>query len=224
MKVGGDKIAERAFAEQSVDDLAVGESIAFAALLVALVLIFGSVFAASLPLAVTIAGVTGSLLVLLGISYTSKVSEYSINVVTLLGIGLAVDYSLLIVARFREELLRHDPDEALTVAMARAGTAVAVSGLAVALTMAGLTAFAEPLLAAVALGGAAVVVVATLAALDPGPGPAGAGRAPHPPARSRVDSKKTWVYCESSPSAPRRTRPGPPWPPRWACCSWPLRC
>jgi RND superfamily putative drug exporter len=165
VKVGGDKIAERAFAEQSVDDLAVGESVAFAALLVALFLIFGSIVAATLPLAVTIAGVTGSLLVLLGISYTSKVSEYSINVVTLLGIGLAVDYSLLIVARFREELLRHDPDEALVVAMARAGKAVAISGLAVTLTLAGLTAFAEPLLAAVALGGAAVVALATLAAL-----------------------------------------------------------
>ncbi|WP_260726160.1 MMPL family transporter [Dactylosporangium roseum] len=165
VKVGGPKIAERAFAEQSVHDLAIGESIAFAALLVALVLIFGGVIAASLPLAVAIAGVTGSLLLLLGLSHVTKVSEYSLNVVTLLGIGLAVDYSLLIVARFREELPRHEPAEALVTAVARSGRAVAISGIAVALTLAGLTAFAEPLLAAVALGGAAVVVLATLAAL-----------------------------------------------------------
>jgi RND superfamily putative drug exporter len=165
VRVGGTKLAERAFAEQSVHDLAIGESVAFAVLLVALFLIFGGVLAATLPLAVAVAGVTGSLLVLLGISYATRVSEYSLNVVTLLGIGLAVDYSLLIVARYREELLRHDPRDALVVAMQRAGRAVAISGLAVALTMAGLTAFAEPLLAAVALGGAAVVAVATLAAL-----------------------------------------------------------
>ncbi|WP_432833599.1 MMPL family transporter [Dactylosporangium sp. CA-092794] len=165
VKVGGTKLAERAFADQSVSDLAVGESIAFAALLIALLLIFGGVVAATLPLAVAITGVTGSFLVLLGLSHATSVSEYSLNVVTLLGIGLAVDYSLLIVARYREELLRHDPGEALVVAMDRAGRAVAISGLAVTLTMAGLTAFAEPLLAAVALGGAAVVALATLAAL-----------------------------------------------------------
>ncbi|WP_432982729.1 MMPL family transporter [Dactylosporangium sp. CA-233914] len=163
--VGGTKLAERAFADQSVHDLAIGESIAFAALLVALFLFFGGLLAATLPLAVAVAGVTGSLLVLLGLSHVTRVSEYSLNVVSLLGIGLAVDYSLLIVARYREELARHEPAEALSVAMGRAGRAVAISGLAVTLTLAGLTAFAEPLLAAVALGGAAVVALATVAAL-----------------------------------------------------------
>jgi RND superfamily putative drug exporter len=201
VKVGGTKLAERAFAEQSVRDLAIGESIAFAALLVALFLIFGGVLAATLPLAVAIAGVTGSLLVLLGLSYATKVSEYSLNVVTLLGIGLAVDYSLLIVARYREELLRHDPAEALVIAMERAGRAVAISGLAVMLTMAGLTAFAEPLLAAVALGGAAVVALATLAALTLVPAlialagrrirPLGEGYRPRWPRRSPTAAART---------------------------------
>ncbi|MEU7865610.1 efflux RND transporter permease subunit [Dactylosporangium sp. NPDC049140] len=163
--VGGDKLAERAFADQSVHDLAIGESVAFAALLVALYLFFGGFLAAALPLAVAVASVLGSLLVLLGLSHVTKVSEYSLNVVTLLGIGLAVDYSLLIVARYREERQHRDPDEALRVAVRRAGRAVAISGLAVTLTLAGLTTFAEPLLAAVALGGAAVVALATLAAL-----------------------------------------------------------
>jgi len=163
--VGGTKIAERAFGEQSVQDLAIGESIALVALIVVLVLIFGGVIAAGLPLAVALVGVSGSLLLLLGLSYATKVSEYSLNVVTLLGIGLAVDYSLLIVARFREERLLHEPTEALVEAVARSGRAVAISGIAVAATLAGLTVFAEPLLAAVALGGAAVVVLATVAAL-----------------------------------------------------------
>ncbi|GAA3279992.1 MMPL family transporter [Dactylosporangium vinaceum] len=157
VEVGGTKLAERAFADQSVHDLAIGESVAFAVLLVALYFFFGGLRAALLPLIVAAVSVSGSLLVLLGLSYVTKVSEYSLNVVTLLGIGLAVDYSLLIIVRYRE-----DPG----VAVRRAGRAVAISGLAVTLTLAGLTAFAEPLLAAVALGGAAVVALTTLVALS----------------------------------------------------------
>ena len=99
--VGGTKITERAFAEQSVHDLAIGESVAFAVLLVALFLIFGGVVAAAVPLAVAVTAVPGTLLALLGLSHMTTVSQYSVNVVTLLGVWLAVDYSLLIVARYR---------------------------------------------------------------------------------------------------------------------------
>ncbi|MFI5913965.1 MMPL family transporter [Dactylosporangium sp. NPDC051541] len=159
VEVGGTKLAERAFADQSVHDLAIGEGVAFAVLLVALYLFFGGFLAAAVPLVVAAVSVSGSLLVLLGLSHVTRVSEYSLNVVTLLGIGLAVDYSLLVVARYREE-------QDLEVAMHRAGRAVAISGLAVTLTLAGLTAFAEPLLAAVALGGAAVVALTTIVALS----------------------------------------------------------
>src|SRR5258706_3103337 len=164
------RIADRAFADQSVSDLAVGESVEFAVLLVALVIIFGGVVAAGLPLAVAITAVTGTLLALLGLSGAATVSEYSVNVVTLLGIGLAVDYSLLIVARFREERRRElveerSGDGTMAKVIGTAGRAVCVSGLAVAGALAGLSAFAEPLLAAVALGGAAVVVLTTAAAL-----------------------------------------------------------
>ncbi len=164
--VGGDHLAERAFGEQAVRDLAVGESIAFVLLLVALVVFFGGVVAASLPLAVAIVGVSATLLVLYGLSAVTEIGEYSLNIVTLLGIGLAVDYALLIVARYREERATGaEPDAAVETAMARAGRAVAISGLAVAIALGGLVAFAEPLLSSMALGGAAIALLTTALAL-----------------------------------------------------------
>jgi RND superfamily putative drug exporter len=165
VEVGGTKLAERAFADQSVRDLALGEGVAFAFLIVALIVVFGGVVAGSLPLAVALTAVTGTLLGLYALSAATTVSQYAVNVVTLLGIGLAVDYSLLIVARYREELLDAEPSEAVARAGATAGRAVLISGLAVAVAFGGLALFAEPLLAAMALGGAAVVVLTTAAAL-----------------------------------------------------------
>jgi RND superfamily putative drug exporter len=177
VQVGGDHVAQRAFGEQAVADLAVGESVAFALLLVALVVIFGGFIAASVPIVVAVVGVSSTLLVLYGLSAFTAIGEYSLNIVTLLGIGLAVDYALLIVARYREELdggLASSPTQraggvaaetAIETAMARAGRAVAFSGLAVAVALAGLAAFAEPLLSSMALGGAAVAVLTTALAL-----------------------------------------------------------
>ncbi len=164
--VGGDHLAERAFGEQALRDLAVGESIAFLLLLVALVVFFGGVVAAAIPLAVVTVAVSATILALFGLSAVTEVGEYSVNIVTLLGIGLAVDYALLIVARYREERAGGaEPDAAIESAMARAGRAVAISGLAVAVAFAGLAAFAEPLLSSMAIGGIAIVLVTTAMAL-----------------------------------------------------------
>jgi RND superfamily putative drug exporter len=176
--IGGDKLAERAFAEQSVRDLAIGESVAFALLIVVLLIIFGGLVGALLPLVVAVATIAGTLLTLLALTAVADVSEYAVNVVSLLGLALAIDYALVIVSRYREE--RADADRsprdsgaatqgeagrALRVCVATAGRAVLVSGLAVGAALAGLAAFAEPLLASMALGGAVVVALSTLAAL-----------------------------------------------------------
>ena len=164
--VGGDHLAERAFGEQAVRDLAVGESIAFGLLVLALIVIFGGVVAASLPLAAAVVGVSVTLLVLLAFSLFAPVGEFSLNIVTLLGLGLAVDYALLIVARYREKLATGvAPDTAIAVAVRHAGHAVAISGLAVSVALAGLAAFAEPLLASMAMGGLVVVLLVTALAL-----------------------------------------------------------
>jgi len=164
VRVGGEKLAERAFAEQAVRDAAIGESVALVVLLVALVVILGGLVAALIPLSVALGAVAVTLLGLLGLTALTGISEFTANVVTLLGIGLAVDYALLFIARFREERAadpRAPVAELLARTTATAGRAVLVSGLAVAAAMGGLAAFAEPLLGAMALGGAVVVLVAT---------------------------------------------------------------
>ncbi|MEO3746816.1 efflux RND transporter permease subunit [Plantactinospora sp. B5E13] len=178
--VGGEKLAERAFAEQAIEDAAVGESIALGVLLVALVVILGGLLSGMIPLLAALAAVAATLLGLYGLSTLTGVSEFTVNVVSLLGIGLTVDYALLVLARFREERAASghrtapdgravpegaDPAAALARTMSTAGRAVLVSGLAVAAAMTGLYVFAEPLLAAMALGGALAVVLATAAGL-----------------------------------------------------------
>jgi RND superfamily putative drug exporter len=166
--VGGELLAEREFAEQAIRDATVGESIALAVLFVALVVILGGVIAAGLPLLVALGAVTVTLLGLLALAAVAPVSEYAVNVVTLLGIGLAVDYTILLVYRFREERAA-DPAGAVADWLARtvatAGRTVLIAGTAVAAAMVGLATFAEPLLGSMAQGGAIVVVVATVVAL-----------------------------------------------------------
>ncbi|HKE99546.1 MAG TPA: MMPL family transporter [Actinomycetes bacterium] len=164
--VGGKELAEREFAEQAVHDLARGEVLALAVLLVVLLVVFGGVVAAALPLIVAVASISGTLLVLLPVGLVTPVSEYSVNVVTLLGLGLAVDYSLLVLARFREERAAgHEPAGAVELAVASAGRTVVYSALVVALALAALLVFAEPLLRSMALPGAAVVLLGALAAV-----------------------------------------------------------
>ena len=166
--VGGKTLAERAFADQAIKDAAIGETVALVVLAVALVVVLGGVAAGAIPLVAALGAVAGTLLGLLGLTVVTEVSEFTVNVVTLLGIGLAVDYALLMIIRFREECTA-DPDAGPAELLARttgtAGRAVLVSGAAVAAAMAGLYVFAEPLLATMALGGALVVVLATAAGL-----------------------------------------------------------
>ncbi|XVV00714.1 MMPL family transporter [Actinosynnema sp. CA-248983] len=164
--VGGKLLAERTFGEQAIEDAVFGESVALVVLVALLVVLLGGLVAGSLPLAAALATIAGALLALTGLAGAVPVNEYAVNVVTLLGIGLAVDYSLLVVARFRDERAA-DPDapvpELLARTVATAGRAVVVSGLAVGVALAGLFVFADPLLAAMAMGGVAVVGLAVVA-------------------------------------------------------------
>jgi RND superfamily putative drug exporter len=189
--VGGEKLAERAFAQQAIGDAARGESVAFAVLLLALLVLLGGLVAGAIPLLVALGAVAVTLLGLLGLTTVGPVSEYAVNVVTLLGIGLTVDYSLLLIARFREERAAargDDVAELIARTTATAGRAVLVSGLAVGAALLGLHAFAEPLLAAMALGGSVVVAVATLIALTAVPALIGVAHRHLPDSRG-----ETWV-------------------------------
>lgn len=166
--VGGERLARQAFAERSVTDAARGELVALAVLLVVLVLVLGGLTAALVPLGAALATVVTTLLAAYGLTTLLPVSEFTVSVVSLLGIGLAVDYALLLLVRYaqeREAAPTAEPSLLLTRAVAGAGPAVLTSGLAVGAAMTGLYAFADPLLAGMALGGAMAALVATATGL-----------------------------------------------------------
>ena len=138
--------------------------------LVLALLVFGSLVAASMPLLVGVVAVLGALAVVRLLTEFTEVSVFSVNVITLLGLGLAIDYALFVVSRFREELavLGDRPgatDEALRRTMTTAGRTVLFSGLTVAASMASLLVFPQAFLRSMGYGGVAAVLVAVVAAL-----------------------------------------------------------
>ncbi|WP_336723812.1 MMPL family transporter [Cellulosimicrobium cellulans] len=166
--VGGALLAEEAFVDQAITDAAVGEGVAIAVLLVVLVVVLGGLRAGLVPLLSALAAIAVALLVLSGLLGIVPVNEFAVNVVTLLGLGLTVDYSLLVLARFREERAENPGlplDELVGRTLATAGRAVLASGLAVAIALTGLLLLGDSLLSGMAVGGAVVVLVATAAGL-----------------------------------------------------------
>jgi RND superfamily putative drug exporter len=164
--VGGDASAREEFQDQAQEDLERGERLALPVMLLLLLVVFRGIVAATTPLVVALVAVAGGLLILLGVSEVTEISAYSVNVITMLGLGLAVDYSLLVISRFREERAAgHQLPGAIERTMATAGRTVAFSGLTVAASLCGLLVFAEPFLRSLAWGGIGVVLVALLAAV-----------------------------------------------------------
>ncbi|BFM25478.1 MMPL family transporter [Microbacterium sp. che218] len=164
--VGGPLLAEEVFVDRATTDAAVGEGVAILVLVVLLTFALGSLRIALVPVVAALAAIAPTLAILGLLARVVDVNEFAVNVVTILGLGLAVDYSLLVVLRLREERAA-DPtaplDELVARAVAGAGRAVLVSGLAVTVALLGILILGDPLLSGMALGGAVVVVVATLA-------------------------------------------------------------
>lgn len=152
--------------EQTARGLARAEMISTPILLILLVVIFGSLVSALLPLAIGGVAILGAFTVLRALTYATDVSTFAINVVTMLGLGLAIDYALFIVTRYREELGRAGTErEALARTMATAGRTVAFSGVTVAIALGGLLFFPQMFLRSMGLGGMAVVLVDMVTAL-----------------------------------------------------------
>lgn len=166
--VGGPLLAEEASVDRATADAALGESVAILVLVVLLTVALGSLRIALVPVVAALAAIAPTLAILGLLARVVDVNEFAVNVVTILGLGLAVDYSLLVVLRLREERAA-DPavplDDLIARTVSGAGRAVLVSGLAVTVALLGILVLADPLLSGMALGGAVVVVVATLAGL-----------------------------------------------------------
>jgi RND superfamily putative drug exporter len=166
VRVGGDLGVMRDEMMATQRDLFMGELIALPILLIALFFVFHGVRAALLPLAGALVTTAGALLPLLAVTHVTDVASYAVDVVILFGLALAVDYSLLIVNRFREERAAGaDGLVALERTTASAGRTITFSALTVAVALGGLFAFGNPTFTSLALGGIATVLVALLAGL-----------------------------------------------------------
>ncbi|MFN3602360.1 MAG: MMPL family transporter [Dietzia sp.] len=153
------------------DDLVRAELIAVPVTLVLLVLFFGSVVAAAVPVAIGVLAMLSTFVVLSGLVHLIDVSVFALNLVIGLALGLSIDYSLLVVTRYREELAAGaDPPEAVNRTMRRCRRTIVVSAATVGLCLAALTAVDMPYLRSMAMTGVAVVAlvaILTLVVLPP---------------------------------------------------------
>lgn len=153
------------------EDLKQAELLSLPLVVLLALLIFGSLTASAMPALLGIIALLTSIAVMRLLTLFTDVSMFSINVISLLGIGLAVDYSLFIVSRFREELALLPPDDpatprqAVARTLATAGRTVMFSGLVVAASMSSLLVFPQVFLRSMGYGGIAAVLIAMLAAI-----------------------------------------------------------
>ena len=180
-QVGGTSLIVEEITSQVEEDLATGEAIALPIALLVMVMVFGGFIAAAMPMAGALASIAGGLGSVYVLSHWLDMDASVVNVVTILGLGLSIDYGLLIVSRFREELhaivdvdegasvRRRRGDGAVETALRRtmstAGRTVAFSAVTVAISIAGLLAFEPAILRAFGAAGVAVILIAVATAL-----------------------------------------------------------
>ncbi|MDQ3106413.1 MAG: MMPL family transporter, partial [Actinomycetota bacterium] len=164
--VGGFGEVFRQITHQAEVDLEKAEKLSLPITLLMLLVVFGSAVAAALPLGVGIVAVLGTFLVLTVFTSFTEVSVFALNLTTAMGLGLAIDYSLFMVSRFREELAAgRAPDSALLRTMQTAGRTVAFSAFTVAISLAALLVFPLAYLRSFAYAGVGVVALAAIGAV-----------------------------------------------------------
>ncbi|GAA4077077.1 MMPL family transporter [Streptomyces shaanxiensis] len=166
VSVGGPVAVRHEMQTTIQEDLTRAEVIALPVTLVLLVMVFGSAVAALLPLGIGIVAILGTNAVLRGLTELTDVSVFAMNLTTALGLGLAIDYALFIVRRFREELATGaEPLAAVGTTLRTAGRTVLFSALTVAVSLAAMLLFPQYFLRSFAYAGIAVVLLAAAAAL-----------------------------------------------------------
>jgi RND superfamily putative drug exporter len=152
------------------NDLKISEAISIPLTFLLLLFVFGAMAASAMPLIVGITAILGTFLVMYLLTLVTDVSIFALNLTTGLGLGLGIDYALLMVNRFREELAKGlDNESAIVNTLRSAGKTVFYSGLTVVLTLISLTFFPQNFLKSMGYAGAAVVALAVLGALVPLP-------------------------------------------------------
>jgi RND superfamily putative drug exporter len=166
VRAGGDAIAATQINHQTQEDLKLMEFIAIPLSFVVLVWVFGGVVSAALPLAVGGFAIFGSMAVMRALAFVTDISIFALNLCVATGLALAIDYTLLILSRFRDELADGATrDEALMRTMATAGRTVLFSSMTVALSMSVMVLFPMYFMKSFAYAGVAVVALAAFAAI-----------------------------------------------------------
>ncbi|MBJ8346130.1 MMPL family transporter [Antrihabitans sp. YC2-6] len=166
VRAGGFTISFNEMNQQITKDLAIAEAIAIPLTLLLLIWVFGSVVAAVLPVLVGLFAIVSTLAILRALTLVTDVSIFSLNMTSALGLALAIDYSLFIVSRYREELDRGlTPEAAVIRAVQTAGRTVLFSALTVALSLAAMAVFPQYFLKSFAYAGLAVVCAAAIASI-----------------------------------------------------------
>ncbi|WP_082965261.1 MMPL family transporter [Mycobacterium sp. ACS1612] len=166
VRTGGTAMVNVQITEQSQRDLLVMESLAIPLSFLVLVWAFGGLVGAALPVAVGVMSILGALAVLRLIAFATDVSIFALNLTTAMGLALAIDYTLLMISRFRDEMAEGaSRDDAVLRTMVSAGRTVAFSATIVALSMAVMVLFPMHFLKSFAYAGVATVTFAALAAI-----------------------------------------------------------
>ncbi|WP_327001569.1 MMPL family transporter [Dactylosporangium sp. NBC_01737] len=164
--VTGGPLTDSEFSAQAQSDVQRAELFTLPVVLILLVVVFGGILAGAMPLLVALAGIGGTFGLLYALSFGTDISVYAIQVATMLSVGLAVDYGLLLISRFRNErAATDDVATALAAAVDKAGRTIAVTGLTVAASLLGLAVFPDAFLRSMGLAGTGVVLVNMLAVL-----------------------------------------------------------
>jgi RND superfamily putative drug exporter len=166
VQVGGPLLVYKQLNDQVKKDSTLAELVAFPVLFLLTFIFFRGVVAAALPLLVAAVSVVGTLAVLRTVVEFTSLSIFAVNLVTALGLGLAIDYSLFIVNRYREELaVGGSPDAVLARTMASAGRTVAFSSATVALAFIALLVFPQQTIRSMGIGGVGVAILSGVVAL-----------------------------------------------------------
>ena len=163
---GGVGVVGHAITKKISDDLKIAELISIPLTFILLVLVFGALAASAMPLIVGVAAILGAFFILYLFTLFTTVSIYALNLTTGMGLGLGIDYALLMVNRFREELHRGKKiEDSIVTTMATAGKTVFYSGMTVLVTLLSLTFFPLPFLQSFGYAGVSVVALAVIGAL-----------------------------------------------------------
>ncbi|MVO89457.1 MMPL family transporter [Streptomyces sp. p1417] len=166
VKAGGSAGVSYEMGPQTTEDLVLAESIAVPLILLLLLAVFGTVVSALLPLAIALIAIVGVFAQLFVVGSVTDVSLFAINLTTALGLGLGVDYALLMISRFREQLAAGaSVEDAVRRTMSTAGRTVAFSAATVAAALAALMVFPQYFLRSFGYSGVGVVLIAALATL-----------------------------------------------------------